>query len=479
MKIRIENTRSKLVEYDDTEHKWLDGYLTFEDSSRFFAQKKRRGWRASTDMHLLDKRNNTFPSGLVSMIRSAASEEGFAVAFDDARRAPCEWDLDADLDWLYQYQFDAVLAAHRERVGILHLPTGSGKTEIACGLIAALPCYWLFLAHKTDLMHNAARRWKKRQPFEHEPGICGDGEWRPDPERRLTVATYQTVVRRFLKGDPEAIALIGDAEGIIVDECHVCPASSFQKITLATRRAYFRIGLSGTPLARGDKRSVLAVGALGPVIYKIKPEVLIRKGVLARPVIRAVPLKQETEISDDLDGGRASALAYSRLIAKSTERNALVVDLTVCAKKPALVFVRQVDHGHTLTTALRKAGLLVEFVWGTSGTARRDAAIRNLRNGDLDVVVCSVIFQEGIDVPELEAVVNAAGMKSTIATLQRLGRGMRSDKGRKTTFEVWEVKDEGNKYTKKHANARLLAYRKEGYEIEVLKSSQPILRVRT
>jgi superfamily II DNA or RNA helicase len=78
-----------------------------------------------------------------------------------------------------------------------------------------------------------------------------------------------------------------------------------------------------------------------------------------------------------------------------------------------------------------------------------------------------VIFQEGIDIPALRSVIIGTGGKSTIASLQRIGRGMRMAEG-KHEFEVWDVLDQGQKWLKAHALGRFQAYGREGHEVVVL-----------
>jgi superfamily II DNA or RNA helicase len=457
MKIRLENTRSKITERSAEEHVWLDDFLSFREA--VFRKGRFGVTRTEQLTSMFNKKNDTFPSGLLPQIKKAAHECGVELHIDDGRVPICDYDLGANLEWLYDYQFEAVQAVAKTQRGILHLTTGAGKTDIFCGLCKAFPCHWLFVVHRADLMHQAAERWKKRGG--HEPGICGDSTWAPDPKRRLTVATFQTLSRGLSNKDKKVLDLLRDAEALCVDENHTCAANEFNKVAMETRRAYYRVGLSGTPLDRSDKRAIYTIGALGPVIYRVKPKQLIDLGILAQPKIKAVKLTQQHKS----EGWQA---AYKHLVAQSHVRNVLIVELAKKAAKPSFVFVKNVDHGKLLTKALRESGIKTEFVWGQKATSTRAQAIKDLRYGNLDVIVCSVIFQEGIDVPELKSVINAAGMKSTIAALQRIGRGMRSDGGKKADFEVWEVFDRGNKHIQAHALARMRAYKKEGHTVEIV-----------
>jgi superfamily II DNA or RNA helicase len=228
------------------------------------------------------------------------------------------------------------------------------------------------------------------------------------------------------------------------------------------RNAYYRVGMSGTPLARGDRRSLLTIAATGPVIYRIKSEVLIQAGVLSRPKIRLTPVAQTSE-RPTWQG------VYGECIVRSAKRNAAIAAQARRAQKPCLVFVKEIAHGRELEKRLRAAGLTTEFVWGTDSVDERKSAVRRLVHGDTDALVASVIFNEGIDIPELRSVVIASGGKSVIAALQRIGRGMRVQKDAqgkviKDTFEVFDVADKGCKWLERHTRARLRAYASEGYE---------------
>lgn len=116
--------------------------------------------------------------------------------------------------------------------------------------------------------------------------------------------------------------------------------------------------------------------------------------------------------------------------------------------------------------AFARVGLRAGYVHGAHTTEQREAAIEQLVAGRLEVLVCSVIFQEGVDVPALRSVVIAAGGQSTIAAIQRVGRGLRKSEG-KTSCVVWEVLDRGQRWLEAHARARRLAYQAEGYEVRV------------
>lgn len=451
MRIEVQNVRSRIVEAAPHELAWANEYLTYDDARARYA-------RGSGDgaTRLLNAFDASFPSGFARSLVAAAREAGLAVVLDDARTRPCEPDPAADLAWLRDYQREAVdrcLAAAR---GIVWIPTGGGKTEVAAGVAKALRCSWLFVVPQADLLYQTAERFTRRTG--EEAGIVGDGEWR---EARFTVATFQTLAaaiggRSNIEKQRAAADLLGRVEGLLCDESHTLPADSVLSVVSKTRRAYWRFGLSGTPLARGDRRSLLAIGALGGIIHRIKPDVLIAAGALSRPTIRVVPVVQASS-RPTWQG------AHGDLVIRSKQRNATVVNICKAATAPGFVFVTHVKHGKVLTKLLTDAGLRVEFVWGAHSTDIRSRVIERLVTGKLDFVVCSSVFQQAIDVPQLRSVINAAGGASAIATIQRIGRGTRVTEDKKT-FEAWDIIDRGNRWLERHTRERIRAYEGEGYQ---------------
>lgn len=466
MWIETSNNYSRVVRATDSERTWLATYLRFDDHRNRFRKK-------ATKVEMFNSLTDTFPTGFVSLVRQAVAklppEETFQIQLYDKRMPPAPPDRTQDIEWLRHHpqarakgfdpithQIEAFEAALREVRGILWVPTGGGKTEVWAALARTVRCRHIFIVDSMQLVDNAAERLELRTG--EKCGRIGEGSW---DEQRVTCATFQTLYAALQdKEHPfhaKARMLVARAEFLSVDECHVLPADSYWFVVMQFVNAYYRIGFSGTPLARGDKRSVMAVAALGTVIYRVPAQELIRIGVLARPKIRLV---QYTAEDTDAKGWKA---VYGELIVKSPRRNRLVMAIAQRAKRPGLVFINDIAHGRILMRLLERAGLRVEFVWGDKNTEQRKAAVRRLIRGDQDFVVCSTVFNKGIDIPPLQSCIIAAGGQSVIATLQRLGRGGRADDD-KTDFEVWDFSDKGHRWLVRHTKSRLKAYASEHYE---------------
>lgn len=413
---------------------------------------------------------DTFPSGFVQPVAKAAHAEGIAVKLVDRRKRPCVADPLALLDWLRDYQMEGIEAARKSERGVFHHATGAGKTEVAIGLTELFPCRWLFLTHRQELALQTAKRFVQRTG--EDVGLVLKESRQFD--RRVTVAMLPTIYSGLKQKVKVVQNLVERVEGVMLDECHIAPAATIWYVLMRLTNAYYRYGFSGTPFSRSDKKSIFLWGAIGQTIHRVTAQRLIDAGVLAKPKIRMLPLRQKTT-------SKVWSEAYESAVVGSKLRNKLVLAAVDVATKPCFVFVNHIKHGHALAKAIGEKHS-VEFVWGQKKVEIRAAAVQRLVNGSTDVIVCNVVFQEGLDVPELQSVVVAQGGKSVIATLQRLGRGTRrtnsSGKVTKEEFEVFDIADQGcgcrtpNKHygcrwMERHAKMRIASYASEKFEIAI------------
>jgi superfamily II DNA or RNA helicase len=464
--VRLDNLWATLTRSTEQDVQWLDQYLSFEsDQARFSPAVQAGHWDGR--YRLFDGRHNRFPAGLLGTVSKAyGALGGPSLEVQDVRvkvQATASWRESCGA-WLRDYQRDALAACIQQGRGIIKAPTGAGKTEIIAALCQAVPGRWVVVAHKRDLMHQTADRIKLRTG--EQCGLAGDGEWRP---ARITCCTFQTLVRGLRS--PAVRTLLDGLSGLVVDECHSIAAQTFYKVLMGCP-AYYRIGFSGTPLDRGDRRNVYVVAATGPRIYSIEASRLIQEGVLSRPTIHMVPCRQR------LADGLGWQEVYRRGVVESEQRNQLVASIANSRPGPTLVFIKNIEHGRLLERLIQRRGLRrCEFVWGQDSSRERQQAITKLQRQDVDVLVTSSIFEEGVDIPQVRCVVVASGGKSTIRTLQRLGRGMRVSEG-KSTMELWDLDDQGHRWLDMHSGLRLAAYSRDGYRVLQIPPDQANMMVR-
>jgi len=74
------------------------------------------------------------------------------------------------------------------------------------------------------------------------------------------------------------------------------------------------------------------------------------------------------------------------------------------------------------------------------------------------------IASEGLNIPDLDVIINASGNAGDVKSIQVLGRVLRKIEGKKEALYI-DFLDAG-KYTKQHSRKRYKIFEKEGYQLE-------------
>ena len=486
MRLQRDNLFVRLLGATDDERGWVKRVLNYDirgAGSRYGGQP----------FAVYDVMNDRFPAGLLPDIGRAAQRDEVALEVVDLR-APMPTPSGVVPRWLDASQLEAMEASIKFGRGILQHATGAGKTEL---FVAMAGVVWptepaLFLAPRAQLAIQARERWALRASEGHVPaeetGLLAEGE---KTVRRVTFGTFQTVHAGLTAGVPACLALLERVVLLAGDECHTAAADTFFPVLMGTPRARLRFGLSATPLQRHDERGVLTLGAFGPVIHKVSAPDLVTTGRLVAPVIEMHALKQIAmrahprdtapgrvctgcpAIDDEPCADDCATMdprsgifqrVYRELVVESTPRNELLVQLIAQAPKPALVFVKNLDHAKYLAAMLARAVGSVRVVNGSKSTAQRERVVQELQRHELDVAVATSVWEAGVDIPELRTVVNAGAGASSIRSVQMLGRGLRGAEGKDAALMI-DILDQGEPSLERHARQRRKAYKAEGFEV--------------
>ena len=135
--------------------------------------------------------------------------------------------------------------------------------------------------------------------------------------------------------------------------------------------------------------------------------------------------------------------------------------------KPMLVLVKTVEQAIYLQNRyVQEGGQPLTFISGKDKASVRRDAVRALRDGTLDVLLATTIFDEGVDIPELATVILASGGKSTVKTIQRVGRCLRLAVGKLVAWII-DYQDSHHPMLRKHALARMKVYAEQEFEVFV------------
>lgn len=355
---------------------------------------------------------------------------------------------------LRPYQRSALLAwrAARRR-GIVALPTGSGKTRLACAVMAASEAPSLCLVPTRVLLH----QWRTElgKHYHGEIGCLGDGERRIE---HVTIATFESAYRWMRE--------IGHRFGqLIVDEVHHFGAG-LRDEALEMCAAPLRLGLTAT--APGEKQLARLGDLVGPVVFQLTAGDLSGEWLADFDVIRLrLPLTDDERARYDQavavfrpvhraytaaeprgswrdfvataersDAGRAALAAYrsSRRLTHYTAAKASTVARLLHEHRGSRVLVFTPDNETAYAVAREH---LVMPITCDIGRAERDEAIAAFRAGSLRVLVSARVLNEGFDVPDADVAIIVGGTLGEREHVQRVGRVLRPAVGKRAlVFEL-------------------------------------------
>jgi superfamily II DNA or RNA helicase len=267
--------------------------------------------------------------------------------------------------------------------------------------------------------------------------------------------------------------------GIVVHNCHHGSSDSWTKLLLSVP-ASVRIGLSGTADKRGSLDYWRLMAVAGPVVYRLTSSELIARGFLSRPKIAFITdEKVFGPAISSYKRGRTTApnpgndmlpwnTIYADAIVNNKHYNSAVAQFArslVQRKHPTVVMCAQTTHIKNIVAECKRIGLKVVSIEGANAVATRMKALDNLVKKRDHVLVCSPIFDEGIDVPDIEAVVLAGGGKSLVKLIQRIGRVLRKKANGRNKAVIVDFGHSHNQHTAKHAIERVEECDRQGWEI--------------
>ena len=309
--------------------------------------------------------------------------------------------------------------------------TGTGKT-----IISALdykrfrkqnpgkPCRLLFVAHREEILRQSMYTFRavlKDANF----GELFVGNSKPESIDNLFIS-----IQTFNSKDFVEKTSADYYDYIVVDEFHHAAAPSY-KALLAHYTPKILLGLTATP-ERMDGRSILEYFN-NRVAAEIRlPEAIDRK--LLCPF-------QYFGVTDnvDLDKLKWAAGGYDRnelskvytLSGMIAERRAdLVVSsvlkyVTDIDTVKGLGFCVTVEHAKFMADHFNKRGIKSMVLTGASKDDERKNARNQLVSGEVRFIFVVDIYNEGVDIPEVNTVLFLRPTESLTIFLQQLGRGLR------------------------------------------------------
>lgn len=308
------------------------------------------------------------------------------------------------------------------------LPTGSGKAVLIAQIPKINPGQTFVLAHREELLTQAADKIAKANP---ELSIyIEQGDNYAPPSADIIVASVPTLGRR----ESKRIERFWQPTNIIVDESHHAVADSYLRIFenfgwrcghRSERRdpkGGLLIGFTATP-RRTDKIGLDIV--FDKVVYYKSLRWMIENGYLVD--IYCDRILTNTSLDDvKVVRGEFAEKQLSKTV-NTDERNSLIVNsyLRYVNGKKTIMFCVDVAHVHSLTNLFGRSGVQAEAIVGSTPREHRKAILDRFARGETKVLVGCMVFTEGFDSPDTEVIGMARPTKSETMFIQMLGRGSR------------------------------------------------------
>ena len=325
----------------------------------------------------------------------------------------------------FQVEMLEALAAERVRGHFRNLvvaPTGTGKTWVSAfdyeRLRAAGHERLLFVAHRNEILEQSQEvfRLVLDDPAFGERFIAGE---RPVRWNHV-FASIQSLTRSIDQLDPKAFDVV------IVDEFHHAEADTYRRL-LEHLEPTVLLGLTATP-ERADGKEILHWfdnriasemrlwealdgGLLCPFHYL---------GVGDGTDLRGVGFKRGRYVTSELEGVLTGDHVRVQRILDAVHE--WVLDPS---QMRALGFCVGIHHAKFMAEEFTAAGLPSVALDGDTPNETRLEAVRQLRRGELRAIFTVDIFNEGVDIPEVDTVLLLRPTESATVFLQQLGRGLR------------------------------------------------------
>jgi len=315
-------------------------------------------------------------------------------------------------------QEDALQALEQTRrqgnkAGLVVLATGLGKTWLSAfdsveyGKV-------LFIAHREEILTQSMSTFRRIRPGATFGFYNGREK---SPEADILFASIQTLSRteHLEHFAPDQF------EYIVVDEFHHADAPTYRRV-IDYFDPQFLLGLTATP-ERTDGGNLLALCGQN-LVYRcdlaagIEEDLLCPMSYYGVPDLvdySNIPWRSTRFDPEELTTALATVKRAENCIAQYRER----------AGSRTVAFCSTQKHSDFMAEQFREHKIRAVSVHSGPGTANRTESLKRLAEGELDVICCVDMFNEGLDLPSVDTVMMLRPTESRIIWLQQLGRGLR------------------------------------------------------
>ena len=320
---------------------------------------------------------------------------------------------------------DVERRVHDHHHNLVVAATGTGKTVVAALDFRRLsdgtqerPSL-LFVAHRREILEQSLRTYREVLS-DANFGELYVGGARPERWRQVFASVQSLTAYGVNRIDPSAYDVV------VIDEFHHAEASTYRRL-LDHLKPRELLGLTATP-ERTDGLDVRSFfdgrtaaelrlwDALGADLLCPFHYFAVADGTDLRQVGWSRGRYDDAALSSVYTGNRARAAIVLRQLRD------LVLDIGAMR---ALGFCVGVAHAEFMAQVFREAGIAAAAVSGATPVHERAQALEDLRSCRLNVLFAADLFNEGLDLPDVDTLLFLRPTESATLFLQQLGRGLR------------------------------------------------------
>ena len=312
------------------------------------------------------------------------------------------------------------LVAEGAQKALVVSATGTGKTYLGAFAVRDFkPKRFLYVVHRQQIARKALASFRKviGGPSSDYGLLSGQ---KHDLTAKYIFATVQTLTQ-----EATLASLPSDYFSyILIDEAHRAAAPSYQKI-FAHFNPVFYLGMTATP-ERMDDQNVYRLFDYH-LAYEIRLRDALEEQMLA-------PFHYVGIQDYEVDGQVIDETTDLRYLTTPQRVAYLLKELDYYgysgSQAKGLIFCSRQEEARDLATAFTDHGHPAAALTNLDSQTRREAVVGALQTGKLEYIVTVDLFNEGIDIPEVNQIVFLRNTQSSIVFTQQLGRGLRKFPGK-------------------------------------------------
>lgn len=339
-----------------------------------------------------------------------------------------------------------------ENSGLVIMATGLGKTFVAAESVRRIfkenkkIKKILALAHTNELVYQLERSFWPSLTKYNTTAVWNGNEKGPIEEASITFACIDSVVNEINK---EEYLPIYDM--VIIDEAHHAANNTYKKLIqflkAGSKDGPFLLGLTATPW-RSDEQKLKEI--FGRQICCIDMVYGMKSGYLSNVDYRIhvdnIDWKMLSEVKDLTPRG-----LNKTLFIKEWDDAVIDVIQKTWEEVPnprAIIFCSTIEHAFTVRNKINarqftRAGIIYSgsYQGNVMSPIDRNVALFDFSDGKLGIICAVDIFNEGIDVPDVNILVFQRVTHSRRIFIQQLGRGLRISEGKNKVIVLDFVSD--------------------------------------